>query len=250
MRLLGAKILPISERSLLCIPGNKEATIQFAAQHWVSAANAAILARGQFRVALSGGSTPQAIYQKLTSSYADQVDWERVHLFWSDERAVPPEHPDSNYHMAMEVGFANMGIPPSQIHRMVGEKDPQAGAQAYEQLLRQELGEEKFDLMMLGLGEDGHTASLFPGSTALQEESSWVKACYVEQKKSDRITLTFPALHQSETMTIYALGPSKAEILRRALLGSDTPPLPSQRLGTPSCPALWMADEAAASRLT
>lgn len=249
MRLLGAKILPINERSILCIPGDKEATIQFAAQHWVSAASSAILARGRFRVALSGGSTPQAIYQKLTSSYADQVDWKSVHLFWSDERAVPPEHPDSNYRMAMEAGFAKMGIPHSQIHRMVGEKDPQAGAQAYEQLLRQNLGKEKFDLMMLGLGEDGHTASLFPGNAALQEESLWVKACYVEQKKSDRITLTFPALHHSETMAIYALDASKAIILERVLRHKETPSLPSQRLGTPSCPALWMVDEAAAARL-
>ena len=145
-----------------------------AAEQWVNLARQAIARSGRFTVALSGGSTPKVLYSLLASpEYRERIDWLHVHLFWGDERCVPPDHPESNYRMVQEALLSKIQIPPENIHRMAGEKDPQTAAVEYEQELRDFFQTKdaapRFDLILLGLGEDGHTASLFPGTPAPDE---------------------------------------------------------------------------------
>src|SRR5690242_14384328 len=169
------------DRRDLVIPGDAETTLEFCAEHWLETGNQAIADHGAFYVALSGGSTPKAIFQMLTSpTHAHRIDWSKVHLFWSDERAVPPDHPDSNYHMALSAGLDKMPIPKNHIHRMQAEKDIEAHALAYEALVK----DRPFDLVMLGMGDDGHTASLFPYTKALAETQRLVVANYIDAKKT------------------------------------------------------------------
>lgn len=147
----------------LTVPGDKDATLHYAASHFVAIARDAIEDHGFFAVALSGGSTPKAIYELICQpGLSEEIEWEKVHLFWSDERSVFPDDPESNYRMAMEAGFANMPLLPQHIHRMVAEKDIEAQAHHYETTMRRVLDDQALDLVMLGMGEDGHTASLFP----------------------------------------------------------------------------------------
>lgn len=228
------------------IPGNGEETLLFAAEHWIHSAERAIQQRGRFTVALSGGSTPKAIYEKL--SHISSIDWSKVWLFWSDERAVPPTHPDSNYRMAME-SFSRTAIPPSQIFRMKAEKAIEKNALEYEEILRRELGKQLFDLVMLGVGEDGHTASLFPDTIALSLENRLVAANPLVQKNTWRMTLTFPAINQSLHSAIYAIGSSKHLIVPQVLNAPIDSPYPASRIGTPDRKALWILDNSASSLL-
>ncbi len=230
------------------IPGREEETISFAAEHWIHSAKRAIQQRGLFAVALSGGSTPKAIYQRLASDYKSAIDWSKVHLFWSDERGVGPDHPDSNYRMAMESGLKTLPIPFSQIHRMKGETDLHRAASDYEDLIRRLLSPALFDLVMLGIGEDGHTASLFPHTPAIQEQNRWVAANPVPQK-GNRLTLTFPCINQSAHTAIYALGASKQAIIPLVLNAAIQSPFPASAIGTPEKKALWILDHAAAHLL-
>lgn len=229
------------------IPGNTEETILFAVEHWLHSAQRAIQQRGRFTVALSGGSTPKAIYQKLAQN--PELDWSKVWLFWSDERAVPPDHPDSNYRMAME-SFSRLPIPQSQIFRMKAEKEIEKNALDYEEKLHHHLGKELFDLVMLGVGEDGHTASLFPNTPALTLENRLVAANPLPQKNTWRMTLTFPAINQSFHSTLYALGAPKHLIVPQVLNAAIDSPYPASRIGTPDRKALWILDSSAASLLT
>lgn len=234
------------ERRDIVVPGNGDETIRFAAEHWIHSAQRAIQQRGRFAVALSGGSTPKAIYKLLSDS--KDVEWDKVFLFWSDERCVPPDHPDSNYRMAMETGFKNHPIPPGQILRMEAEGDPEKGARDYEEKIRRILGKGFFDLVMLGVGEDGHTASLFPHTPALEIQNRLAAALLLTEKKSWRITLTFPCINESYQSTIYALGSSKAAIARTVLDAAVTSSYPASRIGTPKRKALWILDSDAASK--
>ncbi len=233
----------------LIVPGDYPATLRYAADHFVSSCQSAIQDHGFFTVALSGGSTPKALYEILClPPYSQEIDWEKIHLFWSDERSVPPTDPESNFGMAMKAGFEKMLIPPHHIHRMIAEDQIEHHAKKYEEKLRSILKGQSLDLVMLGMGDDGHTASLFPGTEALSVKGCYVTQNYVPQKKTWRMTLTYDALNDAVNTIFYVLGASKAEMLAHVF--HSKPHLPCQFVGTEDHPALWIADEAAAQKMS
>lgn len=239
------------ERRELIVPGDNTLTLAFCVEHWLSVGQAAIQERGSFAVALSGGSTPKAIYERLSQPHnVERLDWTKVLLFWSDERAVPPDHPDSNYRMAMEAGFNKLPIPKTQIFRMEAEVEIEANAKKYEETIKQVRKGRPLDLIMLGMGDDGHTASLFPHTAALKVNDRLIVANEIPQKKTWRMTMTFPCINTSSNAVIYVLGASKKHMLAEVLQSKDdTDRLPSQGVGTKEHPALWIADDAAAELL-
>lgn len=247
------EISPFDGRRSYIIPGDVEETISFAAHHWIHTALRSIQQRGRFAVALSGGATPKAIYQKLLALWEQKgdegLDWGKVHLFWSDERGVPPDHPESNYRMALESGLKKLPISPSHIHRMEASPPTLESASLYEQKIEKLLGKELFDLVMLGIGEDGHTASLFPGTEALKEEKRLVIPNYLPDKNVWRMTLTFPCIERSRKAVFYLLGEGKRGIVPQVLLSGQEGPFPASRVGTTERPALLILDRAAARDL-
>jgi len=226
-----------------------------AAEEFVRVARTAIGAQGRFAVALSGGSTPKALYSLLATNYADFV-WNRVFLFFGDERHVPPTDPESNYRMVNESLLTKIAIPAENVFRVRTENpDATAAAAEYEAQLRRffELKPNefpRFDLILLGVGPDGHTASLFPDSPALDESSRLVVANWVAKFNTHRITFTFPVLNRAAEVLFLASGADKAEMLHQVLEGKSNPPLPSQRVQPSDGKLLWMLDEAAAAKLT
>lgn len=237
------------ERREIVVPGDATQTVEFAAEHWILSAKRAIQQHGKFSVALSGGSTPKAIYQTLLAKHKTSIDWSLVHLYWSDERAVAPDSPDSNYRMAMESGFSSLPIPKAQIHRMRGEINLQEAANDYADLLKRTLDSHLFDLVMLGLGEDGHTASLFPNSLALKENTKLVIANEIPDLGQHRLTLTFPAIERSRSTALIAIGSSKQAIVPLVLQAAIVSPFPASKIGTPEHKALWILDRSAAHLL-
>ncbi|MBX7065884.1 MAG: 6-phosphogluconolactonase [Parachlamydiales bacterium] len=227
------------------IPGDAKQTIDFAVEHWIHSAERAIQKRGRFAVALSGGSTPKAIYEKLCTK---KLDWSKIWLFWSDERAVPPDHADSNYRMAMDF-FKTVPIPPSQVFRMIAESDIEKNALNYEEKIHHVLGNHLFDLVMLGVGEDGHTASLFPNTKGLEVNNRLVIANKITEKNVWRMTLTFDCINQSFHSAIYCIGSSKQIIVPKVLSAAIISEFPSSRIGTAENKALWILDSDAASNL-
>ena len=229
-----------------------EALAEAAAEHVAQLAHAAVMDHGRFSVALSGGSTPRALHTRLAAEpWRDAVDWDRVHVFWGDERCVPPDHPDSNYRMARETLLDHVPIPPAQVHRMRGELSPAEAAAAYEAELRAffpTVAWPAFDLVLLGMGDDGHTASLFPGTAALAETEHWVVANRVEKLETWRLTLTAPAINRAAHVLFLVAGTGKAERLRQVLRGPYQPTvLPSQLIRPVSGDLVWFVDRAAAS---
>ncbi|MGA2235664.1 MAG: 6-phosphogluconolactonase [Terriglobales bacterium] len=228
-----------------------------AAEEFIGVARAAIGAQGRFTVALSGGSTPKALYSLLAASYADFA-WNRVFLFFGDERHVPPTDPESNYRMVEESLLTKIkpAIPAENVFRVPAENpDAAAAASDYEAQLRRffelQPGEfPRFDLILLGVGPDGHTASLFPDSPALDEQSRLVVANWVAKFNTHRITFTFPVLNRAAEVMFMASGAEKADMLRQVLEGKNIPPLPSQRVQPSDGKLLWLLDEAAAAKLT
>ncbi|MBI2743204.1 MAG: 6-phosphogluconolactonase [Chlamydiales bacterium] len=243
------KRVKIGEKRELVVPGNYAETLQFCVQHWIKVAQTSIEERGSFAVALSGGSTPKAIYESLAlPENAKKIDWSKVYLFWSDERTVGPDHPESNYHMAMQAGFAKLPIPQDQIFRMQAEKSLEMEAERYEKIIGDQLQDRPFDLIMLGMGDDGHTASLFPHTAGLQVRDRLVIANEIPQKQCWRMTMTFACINQALHNAIYVLGSSKKEMLAEVLSSNkDVERLPSQGVGTKEHPAIWIADSAAAA---
>jgi len=227
-----------------------------AARRFVDWAWQAIAKDGHFHVALSGGSTPRDLYRLLaTSEFRAQVDWARVHLFWGDERAVPPDSPESNYGMARREFLLHVPIPPANVHRMEAD-DANIGraAHSYEALLRRCLelddrGFPRFHLVLLGLGKDGHTASLFPGSKLLRETSRWVSTPIVPKIGARRMTLTLPVLEAARRILFLVTGSEKAPILREIVSGRSEPPLPAQIVQPRHGERVFLVDEAAASLL-
>lgn len=199
----------------------------------------AIGARGRFTLALSGGSTPRTLYELLaTREYGDRIDWPSCHIFFGDERCVPPEHDDSNYGMARKALLQHIPVPTSQVYHMRGDWEPQAAADDYERALREwftRRGERlpRFDVCLLGLGEDGHTASLFPDTPALTETERWVVANPVEKLDAWRLTLTPKALNAASRVYFLVSGENKAEMVWRATNppedAIEAPPLPGMR---------------------
>ncbi len=227
----------------------REAAVEFSAL-----ANEAVRARGRFCVALSGGSTPKGLYALLATGVV-AVPWEKIYFFWGDERHVPPDDPESNYRMANEALLSKVPILPDNVFRILGEeKDAQAAARKYEETLVKffslKAGElPRFDLILLGMGPDGHTASLFPASAALQESHRSVVANWVEQFHTDRITLTLPVLNNAAEVIFLVSGDEKSGILRRVLEGNGGQ-FPSQLVHPKDGMLIWLLDKPAASKLS
>jgi len=222
-----------------------------AAKEFVARANTAIQSSGKFTVALSGGSTPRSLYQLLASGSIPNIPWEKIYFFFGDERNVPPEDAESNYRMAREALLYK--VPEENVFRVRAEQDAQAAALEYEQTLRDFFKLKpaefpRFDLVLLGLGPDGHTASLFPDSAALNESTKLVVANWVEKFKTNRITFTYPLINRAACVVFLVAGADKARVLHE-VLDNDKAGLPSQRVRPVEGELIWMADEAAASQL-
>ena len=225
-----------------------------AAHEFKNSVDSAIAANGRFAVALSGGNTPRSVYSLLASDYKTALPWDKVHIFFGDERSVPPDHPDSNYRMANEALFAKIAIPAGNVHRVRTELAPDAAAEDYDRQLRDFFNLSsgawpRFDLVLLGLGEDGHTASLFPGSSALEEKSRLVAATWVERMKTFRITLTYPVLNHAAAVEFLISGAGKAQILSQVLSSSSGATYPAQRIKPERGRLLWLVDDDAARLL-
>ncbi len=213
---------------------------------------------GTARISLSGGSTPRALFSLLASKvFAAQVNWQAVDVFWGDERTVPPDHADSNSRMAQETLLSHVAIPDDHIHRMRGELDPAEAARDYEQVLKSVFGRAdanhppKFDLLLLGIGADGHTASLFPGTTALNVRDRLVVANPVPQQSTTRLSFTVPLLQAARNVLFFVAGEDKASAVHRAIEGEWNPSeTPSQYLREATGHVIWMLDKAAASQLS
>jgi 6-phosphogluconolactonase len=227
-----------------------------AAERVIRAASAAIGAQGRFNWGLSGGSTPAALYRLLASpGYVERVDWSRVHYFWSDERCVPPDHAESNFRMAREALLDAVAPPSSHIPRLRGELPPRAAAQRYEAELARCFGVEPgagfptFDLLLLGMGADGHTASLFPDSPALAERRRWVVENEVAALGTTRLTFTLPLINAARSVLFLVAGGDKAERLEQVVGERAKPPLPAQRVRPGGMAPDWLVDAEAGSRL-
>jgi len=206
----------------------KEDLFRNAAEEFAAQALAAVKTRGKFTVALSGGSTPKGMYGLLAGSAYASLPWKQIFFFWGDERHVPPGHSDSNYRMVNEVLLSKIPLPPENIFRIMAEKDADDAAREYEQTLLKffNLGPgqfPRFDLVLLGIGTEGHIASLFPDSSALLEKNRLVVPNWVEKLKTHRITLTLPVLNHAACVTFLIGGKDKAEIVREVLNGVKVP---------------------------
>jgi 6-phosphogluconolactonase len=228
---------------------------QSAANLVVQTMRRAIQTKGRCSIALSGGSTPRALYSLLAHpDYIRQIDWAKVTVFWGDERCVPADHPDSDYLMACQALLDHLpsGNTPV-VHRMEGEIEPAKAANRYEKVLRAHFGaqpEDTFDLLLLGMGEDGHTASLFPDTQPIQETERWSVAHYVPKLSSWRLTLTPPILNRSLATVFLVSGKSKAETLKKVLQGSYNPDkFPSQVINPANGNLLWLVDADAGALL-
>jgi len=225
------------------------ALAEAAAQLFIQAAGEAIARQGRFSAALSGGSTPRAVYARLAQpELSAQVDWSNVHLFWGDERCVPPEHPDSSFGMAQEIWLRHVPIPEDNLHRLHGELPPSQAADLYEAELNRFFaeGQPAFDLALLGMGADGHTASLFPGNTEVQASQRLCQAVYVEKLSAWRLTLTPRVFNAAQRVLFLVSGLEKAETLQQVLDGPFQPErLPAQSI-RPEGGVRWYVDRAAA----
>lgn len=234
------------------------AVAEAAAEVFAHEATRAVAEHGRFLVALAGGTTPRAVYERLADeeqSGRRKLPWDAIEVFFGDERCVPPEHPDSNYRMAKVALLSRVPLPDANIHRIRGELAPAAAANDYEETLRRIIprhhgGMPRLDLVMLGVGHDGHTASLFPGSPALKEHLHSVVATPGPQPDSWRVTLTLPALSGAASVLFLVIGAEKAPMLRRALRTDTTgATYPAQRVRPTAGWLRWFLDEAAASEL-
>lgn len=223
-----------------------------AARDVVGAARAAVADHGRFFLALPGGTTPRLLYRLLAQEFRAQIPWERVELFWGDERYVPKDHPQSNYRVVKETLLDHVPIPAQNVHSMPTDRaDPAEAARLYEAELQAVFGETlRFDLVLLGLASDGHTASLFPGARALDEPKRWVVAVRVPAKPPQRLTLTFPVLNGAAQVFFLVAGLAKAGALHRALVGAvDVRLAPAAGIRPASGSVTWWVDSAAASML-
>ncbi|HEY6215593.1 MAG TPA: 6-phosphogluconolactonase [Pyrinomonadaceae bacterium] len=229
---------------------NSQELARGAAEYFVARSDEAVALKGFFTVALSGGSTPQALYQLLADAdepFHAQVPWSRTHFFWSDERHVPPDHPDSNYRMAHQAMLSRVPVPESNIHRIHSENpDANAAANEYEQTLLQLTKQTlpQLDLILLGLGPDGHTASIFPGSEVLHETKRLVAAPWVEKFNTYRITMTLPLLNNGASVLFLVSGAEKAEMVKKVIEGPKQ--YPAQAVQPTHGQLVWMLDRLAA----
>jgi 6-phosphogluconolactonase len=234
------------------------ALAQRAAQYFVEMAGEAVAGNGRARIAISGGSTPMATFRLMADRnepWRGRMPWDHLDLYWVDERAVPPDHADSNYRMVREALLDHVPLRPEQIHRIEGELEPEAAAARYESELRNGFRLEgaecpRFDLVALGMGDDGHTASIFPNTTAIHEIGRLVTANHVPQKDAWRITLTWPVINRASSVFFLISGADKASVLKDVLIGPRDPErLPSQLIWPSSGILTLMLDRAAAAFL-
>lgn len=240
------------DRHVVVMP-DAPALAREAAGRLLAQARAAVESRGRFSVALSGGSTPVGTYRLLAEEpYCSQIPWDGVHLFWGDERCVPPDEHGSNYRLAWQALISRVPLPPDNVHRIQGELAPEEAARAY----RREMEDffcgplPRFDLVLLGLGSDGHTASLFPGSEALDARTEMAVAAEAEYegRPAQRVTLTLPAINAARQALFLVTGPAKAEIVAQ-VLGSREGSLPAERVCPTAGQLIWLLDEDAAAQL-
>ncbi|MDX1764087.1 MAG: 6-phosphogluconolactonase [bacterium] len=233
---------------------NLEVLSLAAGEAFVGLAEESVKRSGRFSVALAGGSTPRGLYGVLASpGFRDRIPWQKVHLFWGDERCVPPDHKASNYRMVRKALLLHIQIPQENIHPMPGELEPGKGAARYERELRAFFPDHQFpvfDLLLLGLGQDGHTASLFPGSPALGTQDRWVVPAHSAETGTDRITLTLSVLNHGVAVFFLVAGESKASILKEVLcedhVGRD---LPARLVRPADGRVTWFVDERASEKL-
>ena len=228
-----------------------------AASRFADIARQAVANQGKFNVCLSGGTTPRETYALLASEpLRDEVPWPQVYIFWGDERCIPLDHPDNHYRMASDILLSKVPVSTENVHRMRGEAtDPVEAANEYDAFLRSFFGlttEDfpRFDLVLLGMGTDGHMASLFPGTSALHERYRLVVANYVPKLDTTRLTITLPVLNHAHHVMFLVAGEHKADAVRAVLhAGDDHPKLPAQLVRPEKGTVLWLVDKAAGSRL-
>lgn len=230
---------------------------QAAADEWIDAATEAIAKRGRFAIALSGGSTPKSLFTLIAANASASLPWNQVFFFWGDERHVPPTDADSNYRMAQEALLSRISVPPGNVFRIPAENpDASAAAETYEKTLLNffalKPGEfPRFDLILLGMGPDGHTASLFPETAALHEKSRLVVANWVEKLHTQRITLTLPVVNAARRIAFLIGGSDKATVLREVLEGkAPGEQYPAKLVQPIEGELIWLVDRAAASELS
>lgn len=228
-----------------------QALAQEAADRLVQIANAAIDLNGEFSLVLSGGSTPKALYELLAADpYRDQIQWPKVSIFFGDERCVGPDHPDSNYRMARIALLSEVPIPGDNVYRMRGEIDPNQAATEYGQLLKEHFADSGPDLILLGMGADGHTASLFPGTAALNESKHRCVANYVPQLSTWRITLAATFINRARHVLVLVSGAEKAARIQEVLEGPRDPQrLPIQLIDPSPGTMTWLLDAAAGMQI-
>ncbi len=236
---------------------NYEAICTLGAEHFVQTVQTAVAARGRAVVALSGGSTPRGMYSLLaTEPYRIRVPWDNLHVLWGDERSVPPDNEQSNYRMARESLLSHVPIPAVNVHRLRGESSSLSeAAEQYEHEIRELFNDPNgvpgIDLIHLGMGDDGHTASLFPGSTALYEGHALVVANHVEKLKTERLTFTYRLINAAATVVFLVSGDAKASPVQQVLEGPYDPlNYPSQGIQPSTGSLVWLLDRSAAASLS
>jgi len=242
-----------TERGEVVVVADAAAVAYGGAERFVVAAARACANQGRCSVALAGGSTPKAMNGLLSvPPFSERVEWPCLDVLFGDERCVPPDHADSNYRMTRLSLLNHVAIDPSHVHRIEGERDPADAAARYQRKLAEVLGQAsdppRIDLVFLGMGDDGHTASLFPGTPVLAERTAWAAPVHVARLDSWRVTLTAPILSAAGEVVVMLAGAGKAQALARALQGEDGQ-VPIQLIKPPPERMTWIVDRAAASRL-
>ena len=225
---------------------------QYAANLFVETANRSIAERGRFLAALSGGSTPMRLYELLGNSFQDKVDWTRTHFFWGDERCVPVDDAGNSYGQTKNVLFDKINIPDENIHRVLSELEPDSASREYARTLtvfaEPPLAWPRFDLTLLGMGDDGHTASLFPNSPVEVDFPTLAVTANYQGRPANRVTLTQMVLNSSRNIVFLVTGKSKAETLNKVLNGAYQPEeLPAQRIAPQDGTLIWLIDKEAGS---
>jgi len=246
--------------SIITVSADFESWVTGVTDFITELATTAIAERGRFTFAFSGGNTPRPVYERLASAgYIDRIDWSKVQIFFGDERCVPPDDPRSNYHMARTTLCDHVPIPPANVHRIHGEDPPEQAAEEYAEELGRTFSDNArkggspasgFDLVLLGMGDNGHTASIFPGLAAVTESVHWVMAQYVEVVGMWRVTLTPVILNAAQHVAFLVAGADKAEMLSKVLEGPYQPVvLPAQIIKPTHGELHWLVDAAAAAQL-
>ena len=242
-------------RYTLKIFADIESLSQWAAQKIIETSLEAVSARGRFLLVLNGGGTPMRLFELLATDYRNKVDWSKTHIFWGDERCVPPDDKESNYGQARDVLLNRVGIPDSNIHRVQGELEPAEASKEYSHILQRfadpPLEWPRFDFVLLGMGEDGHIASLFPGSPMNASEPVLAVTGHYQGRPANRVTLTPLVLNCARTVLFMVTGENKAVTLTRVLSDKYEPEqLPAQRINPKDGQVIWLIDDAAAGKLS